>query len=162
MNRFKKEFEVSKDKFVLTFDKFVINKIDKIFNIDFVKIINGENERGITNAGNPFRILSKMRKIIESYLITNEDINPNGFFFIAEEPSRQKLYKRYSQIIMKKYGNRYTKVEDYSKFKIFEDYNTDNLFLFIRDDIYKRKYGSNESQCKKHFNGEKEEIWKNS
>jgi len=134
-SRFKKEFNVDEQQFVLIFDNFVINKINNVFNIDFVKIVNGKKIRDITHTGNSFKILNLMTNLVEECLLNNDDVNPNGFFFIAEEPSRQRLYNRYAKIIVKKYGDKFTKVEDYSKFKLFEDY-TDNLFLFIKNDIY--------------------------
>lgn len=142
-NKFTKEFNLGDNKYIINFDNFIIKDDDgdvfnNIYNIDFVKTDGDKEFRNITNTGNAFKIFSIMSQMIDKFILRNDVIEPNGFFFIAEEPSRKILYNRYSDLIMNKYNNLYTKVEKCSKFNFFKNYKENDVHLFMKNDLYKK------------------------
>jgi len=140
---FKKEFELDGDKYLIHIYNFTIvdddgDVFDKVYDIDFSKVVDGKNLVGILNTGHAFQVFGIISQMLEKFLLRNELVSPNGFFFSAKESSRQRLYKRYANIIEKRFGNIYTQVDDCSKFNLFHDYKKGEVFLFMKNDLYKK------------------------
>ena len=55
---------------------------------------------GITGTGNAAQVFSAVAKCIDMFL---KKYKPNQFWFSAKEPSRKKLYDKFSKLITRKY-----------------------------------------------------------
>tara|TARA_Y100000310_G_C20704329_1_gene833642 strand:- start:12262 stop:12816 length:555 start_codon:yes stop_codon:yes gene_type:complete len=140
---FTKEFKLGDEEYAINFNKFVIKDDDgdvfnNIFDVNLSKYENGEKLMTITNTGNAFEVFSIVGQMLEKFLTGNDVVDVTGFFFSAKEPSRRALYKRYASIIEKRFSDMYTRVIDCKKFNLFSDYKSDELYLFMRNDIYKK------------------------
>jgi len=83
-----------------------------------LKGVEGGSE--ITNTGNATQVFAAVSKCMDMFM---KKVKPDAFYFSAKEPSRIKLYKRFSKLFIKKHKN--------YEVKIYKDKHGNDEFLFM-------------------------------
>jgi hypothetical protein len=111
---------------------FTINDMEYFFTADTYKqkeaweiwfALKGvEGGSGIMNTGKATQVFAAVSKCMDMFI---KKVKPDAFYFSANEPSRVKLYKRFSKLLTRKYKN--------YEVKNYKDQHGNNEFLFMKD-----------------------------
>ena len=85
-----------------------------------LKGVEGGSE--ITNTGNATQVFAAVSKCMDMFM---KKVKPDAFYFSAKEPSRIKLYKRFSKLFIKKHKK--------YEVKIYKDQHGNDEFLFMKE-----------------------------
>ena len=78
----------------------------------------GGKPHDISKTGNEFKVFATVAEILDEFL---KKAKPDQFWFTAKEPSRAKLYDRFSKIILSKH-NKYKVVDSIQNNKKFYEF----------------------------------------
>jgi hypothetical protein len=100
------EFDVGGVDYIVMLNKGRVKKEWWEITFEATGYTNGRNMEmnkslGLTKTGNEFVVFATVSAAVIEFI---EEVNPSHMYFQAKEPSRRRLYARFSKMISKKYG----------------------------------------------------------